>query len=291
MKLFRNLIKYIELIVNMFSNALIQTFLVYTTVVLIYKFFIEEQTTNYIPTFIRSILDKIKNTYNEINYMIYKYSDIKKTDFEEKYNAAELGESKIHKNNKAHNNKIINNAFKMSIGIIVIFVLFTLVTRQLQVNIHWYKLLLSAAITVVGTTYEYFFITQVIVKYNFIELTRLYDAAIWKIENMTNNILNNELVPGLEAIVKKHDVDQKYNTITKTVDVLKDVITDEDIEETTHNDSDIGNEADIEDNIETKTEIGKEDTMIVVANNDMVNKVGTIMNDVDNNELKNTLEA
>jgi hypothetical protein len=216
MKILSTILKYIETIVNIFSNALVQTFLVYTTVVLIYKFFIEEQTTNYIPTFVTTILDKIRKTFYELNYITDTYGISNKDEIELKYQQAKAEESIIHKQNKEHNRIVINNALKLSLGILATFVLFTLITRHMSVNIHWYQLLLSAAITVVGTSYEYFFITQIIVKYNFIELTNLYDAMAFKLEKISTSIIDKQLVGKLEEIVKNHEKKIMNNAINKS---------------------------------------------------------------------------
>lgn len=202
MSLLKTLILYLETIVNVFSNALVQTFLVYTTVVLIYKIWIEEQTTNYIPIFVTDILSKLKNTYNEIDYGREQYGNMNRTELETKYQSVEVQESEIHKVNKEHNRQVIFNALKMSVGILVVFVLFTLITSHFSVHIHWYQLFLSAAITVVGTSYEYFFITQIAVKYHYIKLTQLYDSMVDKIEVISDGIVKSDMVADLEQIVE-----------------------------------------------------------------------------------------
>lgn len=312
MKSFRNILTYIETIVNVFSNALVQTFLVYTTVVLIYKFFIEEQTTNYIPTFVTTIMDKVRNTYNELNFMTDKYGGMNRSELEQKYEAARLEESQIHKKNKEHNREVINNALKMSVGIFAVFCLFTLITSQMKVTIHWYQLLLSAAITVVGTSYEYFFITQIIVKYHFIELTRLYDAMAEKVETMSDDIVQKELVPDLEKIVNKHEgkglnntVKSGINNIARATGVLQNIASGaEDADNMNNIVNDISNGMLNEITANAKNSINAINNMNNINNiNDninqygytmnnvqnLVNKVGNTLNDIDHNDLKNSL--
>lgn len=198
-------LKYLETIVNIFSNALIQTFLVYTTVVLIYKFYIEDQTTNYIPTFIVQTLSKIKNTFHELDFIKNRFSDSNKMDLEAKYKSASEEEAIIGQANKEHNAMIIDGALKMSFGILSVFILFAIITSRMSVNIHWYQLLLSAVITVVGTSYEYFFITQVIVKYHFIELTDIYDAMVSKVESISTEVIEGEMIEDLKEIINNHN--------------------------------------------------------------------------------------
>lgn len=226
MNLLRILLIYVETIVNIFSNALVQTFLVYTTVVMIYKIWIEEQTTNYIPLFITTILDRLKMTYNEIDYSRRQYSSANTVDLETKYQLAEINESNIHKANNEHNQQVINNALRMSIGILFVFVLFTLITSHFDVHIHWYQLFLSAAITVVGTLYEYFFITQIAVKYNYINLTQLYDSMVEKVELISDTIVQNNLITDLEKIVKNTDTHTNTSSLSNfiTTDVLKNTL-------------------------------------------------------------------
>jgi len=113
-----------------------------------------------------------------------------------------IEESKIYKANKEHNVKVIYKALRMSVGILVIFVLFTLITSHFSVHIHWYQLLLSAAITAVGTSYEYFFITQIAVKYNYIKLTELYDAMMEKVDTISKKVGEGQLVTDLEKLLK-----------------------------------------------------------------------------------------
>lgn len=333
MKLFKDLLNYIEAIVNTFSNALVQTFLVYTTVVLIYKFFIEEQTTNYIPTFVTTIMDKVRNTYTELNFMTEKYGGMNRDELEQKYEAARVGESHIHKKNKEHNRQVINNALKMSVAIFAVFCLFTLITSHMKVTIHWYQLLLSAAITVVGTSYEYFFITQIIVKYHFIELTRLYDAMAQKVEKMSQDVVDKELVPELEKIVQKQEgqtmnnvVKSGINNIAQATGVLQNIANGaEDADNMNNIVNDISNGMlnEITGNVQNATgvnanaisgilnknannvnnmitnKIGNYDNYGLGENNrhtytmnnvqNLINKVGNTLNDIDHNDLKNSV--
>lgn len=304
MKILSTLLKYIETIVNIFSNALVQTFLVYTTVVLIYKFFIEDQTTNYIPTFVTTILNKIRDTYYELNYITDTYGIKNKEEIEMKYEKARVEESIIHKKNKEHNRQVINNALKMSVGILATFVMFTLITSHMSINIHWYQLLLSAAITVVGTSYEYFFITQVIVKYHFIELTKLYDAMSLKLQKISNTIIDKGLVQKLEDIVKKqeegaigklHSAGSNINNIANAATgVVQNIVTD-------NNNGNI----DTVNNVVTEMENGLLDELEktttngnaygIVNNNrvytmnnvqNLIDKVGNTLNDIDHNNIK-----
>lgn len=302
LKILVTLFEYLETIVNIFSNALIQTFLVYTTVVLIYKFYIEEQTTNYIPTFIVQILDKIKNTFSEVDLIRSKISDTNKIELESKYEKASQEAIIIKKQNKEHNAQVINNALKMSIGILSFFVIFALITRHMSINIHWYQLLLSAVITVVGTSYEYFFITQVIVKYHFIELTKIYDAMVSKIETISNNIIEGELKDDLKQIVNNHN-NNNNNGINNLVSGAKDIIAKDNLDgminhvgegilnelqkhNQTINNNNVNNNVNnnnVNNNIISKVVSGN------INVNNLVDKAGLTLNDVDHNKLKASL--
>lgn len=216
-KLVVTLVDYLEMIINIFSNALIQTFLVYTTVVLIYKFFIEEQTANYIPTFVAQILNKVNKTYTEIDYLRNNYQHLKKDNLVEKYENAKKEAKIIHHANHEHNKEIIGKALTWSIFILSAFILLALLTSKLSVNIHWYQLLLSAFITIVGTSYEYFFITQIIVKYNYIKLTNLYDIMADKVEELSDKIVSGGMVSKLEEIVKDNGGALSFNNVVSSI--------------------------------------------------------------------------
>jgi hypothetical protein len=261
MKLFKTLLTYIETIVNILSNALIQTFLVYTTVVLIYKFFIEEQTTNYIPTFITDILNKVRKTYSELDYATNQYGLSNREELENAYNKLTQEESLLHQNNKNHNKKVINDALKMSLMILVIFILFAIITSRMEINIHWYQLLLSATITIVGTLYEYFFITQVIVKYNFIELTKIYDAIGEKMSQVSDKVIKDNLAAKLEEITKKTMV----NNIN-TNQLINNV------------------QNDINDLIKNKGMLQN-----ALPESDLLQMIGNTLNDTEHDQLKNSI--
>ena len=290
-------LEYLETIVNIFSNALIQTFLVYTTVVLIYKFYIEDQTTNYIPTFISEILNKIRKTFTELDFIRDKFSDVNKQDLETKYEITIQEEAEVKIINKAHNAKVINNALKMSIGILFIFIAIAVATSRTSINIHWYQLLLSAVITVVGTSYEYFFITQIIVKYNFIELTKVYDALTHKIEQLSENIIETNMVNELQNIVQNHknNTNNNNNGINNLVqdakNILGNVIDDNNnnnivtemggniLKELTTNNNNNGNDN------------GKNNLIAQIVDgnmnvNNLVNKAGVTLNDIGHDMLK-----
>jgi hypothetical protein len=265
MNLFKILLTYIETIVNILSNALVQTFLVYTTVVLIYKFFIEEQTTNYIPTFVTEILNKVRKTYTELDYATNQYGTSNKEELENIYNKLTEEESLLHQKNKEHNKNVINDALKMSFFILITFILFTIVTSRMSINIYWYQLLLSAVITVFGTLYEYFFITQVIVKYNFIELTKIYDTMAEKMSQLSDKVIKGNLVGQLKEITKKTGVNN-VNTNQLINNMQNDM----------HNDID---------------NLVKNKGMLQNAlfESDLVEKVGNTLNDMDHNQLKNSI--
>lgn len=300
MNIIKLLITYIETIVNIFSNALVQTFLVYTTVVLIYKFFIEEQTTNYIPTFVTIILDKLKNTYSEIDYGKNQYGQLNKVELEQKYKEAEFEESKIYKENKEHNRQVINNALKMSVGIFSFFVLFTLITSHMSVHIHWYQLLLSAAITVVGTSYEYFFITQIIVKYNFIELTELFDAMAEKLDTISDQVVKGKLVTDLENIVQNNNNNNNNNdngisSMMPSTGTLKNAINSiknsdiklNNVMNMIPNSNDIPHVNNNNNNNNDNNDIMSRLSKIEV--NDIINKIGNGFNDIEHTGLKTNM--
>lgn len=209
--------RYLEIIINIFSNALVQTFLVYTTVVLIYKFFIEDQTTNYIPIFVSNTLNQIKKTYMELDYARHNFGE-NNLELEAKYQTALQDEIKIKTANKKHNQTVITNALKLSGAILAVFFIFALVTSRLSVHIKWYQLLLSAVITVVGTLYEYFFITQIIVKYNFIELTRVYDTIVNELDRVSDYVIKNQLKEHLQTVVNNTKINN--NNTTSGIDHL-----------------------------------------------------------------------
>lgn len=275
MNLLKTLILYIETIVNVFSNALVQTFLVYTTVVLIYKIWIEEQTTNYIPIFVTDVLSKLNKTYNEINYGRQQYAQSNYADLENKYQLAESEESIIHKKNKAHNQQVIHNALKMSVGILIVFILFTLITQHFSVHIHWYQLLLSAAITVVGTSYEYFFITQIAVKYNYIKLTELYDNMVDKVEILSQNVMKSDMIGDLEQIVNNSDLNNNNIADYVPTNMLHNAIKDR-VQETITNRV---NDGIALDNIHNNN----------ITMNNIIQQMGNSMNDTELSVMKNNV--
>jgi len=268
MKLLKTLFDYIETIVNILSNALVQTFLVYTTVVLIYKFFIEEQTTNYIPTFITEILTKIRKTYYEMDYTVHQYGLSNRQEIVDNYNKLSIEEKIIHKQNNEHNKNVINNALKLSVLILVVFILFTIITNRMAIHIHWYQLLLSSAITVIGTLYEYFFITQIIVKYNFIELTKIYDVVADKMNQISDKVVKDKLVKKLEESSKnKLDYNKPDNINANQLD----------------NNMNFS----IDDLVKNKGTL--QNALRYSETDNLLQKIGNTLNDIEHNELKNSL--
>lgn len=213
-----SIFRYIEMAINIFSNALIQTFLVYTTVVLIYKLFIEDQTANYIPLFVSGTLNKIKNTFMELNFAINGVNHIFNDSLNAKYQRAIQDEIQIGAKNKAHNKKVIDRALMVAGAILVVFALFTYLSSRLSFNVKWYNLLLSATITVIGTSYEYFFITQIIIKYHYVELTKIYDTIINEFNNLSETVINDNLKSHLQSIVKKSNINN--NNFSSGIDNL-----------------------------------------------------------------------
>lgn len=168
--------KYNNLL-NIVSNAIIQGLIVYSLMLVIYKYIVEKKVDDYIINYIKMIYNVINGLFFEIQTGTNSFALTFKEDLKNKNidinNEIRLYEKKQSQNNK----KVIKEAFiilyiylgllAICIGLLIIF----------KGNPNWIGFLLGSLLTVLGTGYELYFITQVVLKYNFIKLVPIFDSV------------------------------------------------------------------------------------------------------------------
>jgi len=181
-------------IANSVPNGVLQGLLVYSIILVLYKTVVTQQVDKYIT----GLTTKLYSNFASI-FLEFKLAIVHGTGSDEelqiKINQIEKKIKNINQNNKEINDKIFNIALILVYVYVGLFVLSVVLIYFLGGSVDWVGFLFGGFLTIAGATYEYYFITVVILKYNFLSIEKIYVALLDNFIEYTKQIM----------IIKGHD--------------------------------------------------------------------------------------
>lgn len=167
-------------ILNMIPNGILQGLLVYGIILIMYEFIIKDKIDENLVDLVKKIYKSSESLFLEIRYLLYYGSDDKET-LNHKINLIKKKVQDTAEKNDEANQHAMKIAMTLVYFYVGAFFFMIILIYILGGSVNWVGFLLGGFLTIVGASFEYYFVTEVLLKYHYIELQKLYRSAQKKI--------------------------------------------------------------------------------------------------------------
>lgn len=182
-------------ILNILANGIFQGLTVYGIMILVYIFIVEKRVDEYMVNFVEKIFVTLNSIFFDINMSTGYLANV--IDLEQHQEEVKGRIEDFKTRQKKQNRKTLMLALTLVYiyaGLLVIIIGLMLILRA---DVNWLGYFLGVILTIIGASYEYYFITVVVLNYHFIKLTSFYDVIAEKVEEISikkiNKMSNNAI--------------------------------------------------------------------------------------------------
>lgn len=175
-------------ILNIVANGIFQGLTVYGIMIMVYVLIVEKRVDEYMVNFVKKIFLTLNGIFFDINMSTGYLANVVDLDKNREEVRVKIKEFKSRQ--KTQNHKILMLALSLVYVYVALLAIIIGVMLILRADINWIGYALGVILTIIGASYEYYFITVVVLNYNFITLTKFYDVIAEKVEEMSISKIN-----------------------------------------------------------------------------------------------------